>query len=115
MDNKLVILLIASICTLTHVARAEAGEAVVPDGTWATYWTGQYPWCMQGAAPAAGAAPTGADLFVCRRNVRIVPIEGAGSNGLVQLGLLWKERTAAAGNQVRLAGGAGATNTESTR
>lgn len=110
MDNKLVILLIASICTLTHVARAEAGEAVVPDGTWATYWTAQYPWCMTGAY-TAGAVPGGADLFVCRRNVRIVPIEGAGSNGLVQLGLLWKERTAAAANQVRLGTG----NSETTR
>ena len=95
MNNKLV-LLIASICTLTHVARAEAGVAVVPDGTWRTYWSGQYPWCEQG--PAAGAL-----LFVCRRNVRIVPIEGTTS--LTQLGLLWKERSTVAGNQVAVASG----------
>ena len=64
-------LLIASLCALLRVVSAEAGEARVGDGLWETYWGAQYPWCVEGAPGTPGA-----DLFVCRRNVRIVPIEG---------------------------------------
>lgn len=81
-----------NMMSLLDVARGEPGVAIPAAGAtyWHnvdTYWSAQYPWCKTGSA-----------LFVCRRNVKIVPIEGVLS--LVQLGLLWKERTSVASNQV---------------
>jgi len=70
MNNILVLLLSASICSLLDPARGEEGVAIPADGSAATYWAAQYPWCA-----------TGSTLFVCKRNVRIVPIEG--SDGLL--------------------------------
>lgn len=70
MNNKIV-LLIASLCALLRVVSAEAGVAIPATGAWDSYWGAQYPWCLTG-----GVGTAGADLFVCRRNVRIVPIEG---------------------------------------
>jgi len=55
MNNILVLLLTASICSLLDVARAEAGVAIVNvAGAPEWYWAAQYPWCAAGSK-----------LFVC--------------------------------------------------
>ena len=82
--NKITFLLIFSIVSV-YRANAEDGVWSVPDGSASTYWTGMYPWCSNTS-----------ELFVCKRNVRIVPMEGV--QQLSQLGLLWKERTTVSTN-----------------